>query len=808
MGSAERLLELLPSLWRPEPDMPGPEHAGGDVLAGLIRSGGRSFDRLAVEAGEVMQAHWFGSADSALVSPWVARHRAKAGERPLLPGDAGVDAHPYLDDLPRIAALLDLAPWADPLDQRERVEDFRRRVRRIVALYRDGVGTRRALLAMVRASLPLADPGAPPGLGERGVAVEEAAPVALVRMPAATHGQPAGKVGPLMRWAANNAALHSSTPTLYVTGLTPEPGRIDATENPVIERFDPATGTGVGIGYAGTLAPGETLAIEPTETAWLAGEGALLAATALPGADPTAPGPFAAVAGAPPGTVAALATGADGALWAATNDGGAGALWRLDAGGWAEALAGLPAVRALAADGASLLLGHANGLARLGVFDAPPAPVPDPGGAAGPAVNALAQDRSGTWWAATAAGAARLGPGDALVPVGPGDRAGTATAQDAVLADSDGTVFFGGAAGLFRHLPATGGWHAYRGGSTDERVPDWAPWDPAGPLPDPDEGFLPPVTALLRLSGRGLWIGTAQGLAEWTARARRGTYGTLLHAYPELGTGPVHALTEDARGRLWAATARGLLVWDGLDWWQARGSGLERLPRAEEDALAFTHWRFARGTGEWQVQRRGSPGGFTAEPPELVTSAEAPVHVIGRSRGARAMLGTLGADGFAAIGPAPGALSLRLKPEPTRIVTGGLPAIPEMPPGTSHWRFLAIEEPEPPAPTAFPAWTREGRLLTPPAARAAPFEGRYLAEAARMAAERVFAFNPQASVEIAWRPRSAFCVLVRLERRAPTETLPEMVLDRLAAALERVRPAGVRVAIAHGEAIVRGFDDG
>jgi hypothetical protein len=810
MGSADRLRELLPSLWRPEPDTPGPEHPHGDMLAGLIRSAGAGFDRLAVEAGEVMQAHWVDTADSALTAPWVARHRAAAGLPPLMPRDPGVDAHPYLDDLPRLVALIGLAPWAEPLDQRERVEDFRRRIRRIVALYRDGVGTRRALLAMARASLPLADPDAPPGLRERGVALEEAAPVAAVRAAATTRGQPDGLVGPLMRWSVENPALYPSTPTLHITSIAADAGRLDATVNPIIERFDPENGTGTGIAYAGIVPPGQTLAIEPTWTCWLARAGGLVAATAAAGEDPAAPGPFAAAAGGPPGTVAALVVGADGALWAGTNDDDTGALWRLGATGWAEVAGGLPVLHALAAAGTTLWLGHARGLSVLRVFDSTPALAPDPAGMTAPAVRALApaRDRAGGWWLATARGAARLVQGaDVPFAIGPGSRSETATPFASVLVDDVGAVFFGGEAGLFRHDSQTDSWAVYRGGTADERVPDWAPWDPATPLPDPAEGFLPPVTALQRGPGAALWIGTAKGLAQWTARARRGTYGTTLHAFPDLGTDPVHALAEDARGRLWVATGRGVMLWDGLDWWQLREDGPVRLPRTEEDPLAFTHWRFARGPGQWQVQRSGAAGGFVPAAPEPVTTGEPAVHALGWSRGARALLGTLDADGFAPSGPAPGTLSLRIKPTPTRIVAGGIPATPELPPGRSDWRYLTIEEDSPPAPRSLPAWTREGRLLPPPGSRAAPDEGRFLGVAG-LAAHPVFSFNPAARVELAWLPRTAFAVLVRLERRAPGETLPAIVLDRLEAALDRVRPAGVRVAIAHGEHIVRGGEHG
>jgi hypothetical protein len=107
-------------------------------------------------------------------------------------------------------------------------------------------------------------------------------------------------------------------------------------------------------------------------------------------------------------------------------------------------------------------------------------------------------------------------------------------------------------------------------------------------------------------------------------------------------------------------------------------------------------------------------------------------------------------------------------------------------------------------PRSFPAWTREGRLLPPPDAAAAPAEGRYLAAAALAELDRVFAYNPAARVTFRWRPRAALSVTVRLARETAEEVLPAPVLDRVYAAVQVVRPAGARVRLAHGEAVVRG----
>lgn len=795
MGSAARIRDLLPSLWRPE-------EGAEDLLARLVAASGAQLDRARIEAGDTMQAHWLRFADSALLSPYVAALRQAAGKAPLLPGDPEVAAHPFLDDLPRLAALLGLRPHDEPVDARETVEAFRARVMATVELWKEGLATRAAIQQAARLALS--------GMAERGVAVEEHAPGAALVLEAAPKGPPQGMVGPLMRWVLEDTGASGSPPEVHIEGVAAVPGEVDETERPMIERFDPATGTGTGLAYDGTLAPGRVLALLPSFTSWLGGPPGLRSATALPEAapaDPTAAGPWAPAEGAPALAVRAFATGADGALWAAMEDGGAGALWRLGAGGWAEVLAGLPLLHCLLADGGDIVVGHANGVSRLDVFAAP-ALVPDPAAGTGPAVHALVRAPDGAIWAATATGAVRLAPGDALTPVGPGARAETVTPLSAVQADPDGILHFGGAAGLFRHDPARNLWHVYLGAALDDTAPDWQPWDPAAdPLPGDGEVFLPAVTAILRGPDMSLWLGTAAGLARYGARRLRGTYATRLTAFPALGTAPVRALAMDERQRLWAGTDRGLLVFDGFDWFEEQG-GPSRLPRLAAGDPA-TGWRYHRGRAVWQSAVAGAAAVPADQTPPVITAPRGAVHAIHWTDGAVARLGAW-QDGAFVPDPAatPAALRLRVKPDPARIVEGGLPALPRVPPGASHWRYLALEEAVPPTPASFPAWTREGRLLPPPDEAPAPEEGRFLAALALAELDRVFAFNPAARVRLRWQPRAPLSITVRIERRDPGETLPAAVLDRVFAAVNMVRPAGARIRLAHGEAVVRGGENG
>jgi len=808
MPSAERIRQTLPSLYRPEPDAPA-----SDLLAQLVKAIGSVLDGVSVEAGEVMLAHWFRYADSALVSSYASRSRQIEDKRPLLPGDPEVSDFPYLSELPRIAGLLDLSPWREPLQERERVEGFRQRMERTVRLYRDGLGTREALRRVTLASLPPADREAAQGLRERGFTVEELAPADARLQQALQAGLPADMVGPLMRWSVDSLALHPTLPEIVVVGVTPVPGEVDPTELPLIERFDPARGTGVGIAYQGSLAPGVALSLTGAYSSWLATAGGVLESSHEPGetapADPTAAGPWSAVAGGPPGTVVGFAQGPDRHLWAATNDAG-GALFRFDGATWSEALSGLPELRCLAVDGADLLLGFGTGVSRLPLSVEPLAAAPDPASLADPAVNALARAPDGAWLAATAQGAARLDGADALEHFGPGARPETETPLFAVYPDRDGTLFFGGERGLFRLSPLDLSWAFYRGAAADETEPDWQAWDPdSDALPADGEVFLPAVLSIRRGAGQGLWLGTARGIARYRAKRRRNTYATLLEAWPELGEAPVRAIEEDERGRPWFATDRGLFQFDETDWRQAQDGTLARMPRVEEDPLAFVAWRFSRGEDVWQAFEAGSAAGFQPQAPDPLGTEEPAVRAIAWTDRVAVRLGSFDGTSFTPDAEAtPEPVLVRYKPDPRRIATGGIPAVPRLPAGTSHWRYLAVESGPQPAPSGLPAWTREGRLLPPPDESPAPFEGRYLDAAAVAGFDKVFAFCPAARVWMSWAPRATCSVTVRLERTGPGEAISGAVLDRLWAGLSRVRPAGVAVRIAVGEEIMRGGASG
>jgi hypothetical protein len=188
-----------------------------------------------------------------------------------------------------------------------------------------------------------------------------------------------------------------------------------------------------------------------------------------------------------------------------------------------------------------------------------------------------------------------------------------------------------------------------------------------------------------------------------------------------------------------------------------------------------------------------------------VATTESVVNCVAWTASAHARLGSFDGSNFTVDETAaPAALGMRYKPEAQRIVDGGIAALPLLPAGVSHWRYLQREEATPPTPATNPAWTREGRLLPPPSSSEAPFEGRYLG-GVNGPDPSVFAFPPAARVWTSWRPHAPLAVTLRLARHSTDEQIDPQILDRVWNELQRVKPAAVRVLLAVDEKIERGL---
>src|ERR1051326_2234577 len=196
MPSYEALRDRLPTLYRPDDD-------DTSLLPRFLKVVAALLEGVSAKSTDVLQAHWFTYADSALYSPFLRKQRALTGKALLSLASADdrkiLEAFPSIDDLARLAALIPLPPWQEPPETRETVEEYRERIARIVSLYSNGLGTIDALRRMVEAQLPQ-EATLPPARRDRSFTLEEFAPLVTQSQAIQMPGEPLDLVGPLMRW--------------------------------------------------------------------------------------------------------------------------------------------------------------------------------------------------------------------------------------------------------------------------------------------------------------------------------------------------------------------------------------------------------------------------------------------------------------------------------------------------------------------------------------------------------------------------------------------------------------------------------
>ncbi|HEX4939579.1 MAG TPA: hypothetical protein VFX11_12950 [Candidatus Kapabacteria bacterium] len=810
MSTYEKLVSHLPGLYQPD--------AQDDTLFNrLLQEVGGNMDELRRDLTLLMQTHWFKTADKATYDPHFLRGRELAGLPRLNlqnPDDKrAIDDYPYLLDLARLGALLTIPPWREPVTLRENVEQYRQRLLRIIQIYRNGLGTLSALRAMVAAELP-ETATLPLPARQRSFTVEENAPFIGPLHSIQSLGLPQFELGPLMRWELANTSVRSVAPVVFIEGIAAG-ADTDATVRPMIERFSP-TGVlenegglaGIGLGYSGTVAPGSVLKLQPGYGACLAGaDGILLSAarTTQLGIDS-----WQLIPGAPTGDVQALLQTSDKMLWLACDNAGTQRLWRYDGNAWLQILATetLAPIHCLLQHQHQLLIGSDDGIAALDLF-------PDVandfaltafGNIGAQAVFAIEPRRNdtGTFYAGAANGLHEL---DST-----GNITQTLLADTAIhaIAQSDTRLYFGGDAGVMQYQLQNQQFHYLSAEFESELDADWLPFA-ADALPDFTFG-LPAVQSLALEPDSTLWIGSARGLARYRARHEQDlVYRNLLEAFPDLLDGAVTQIRADEHGCLWFTTAHGLLRFDGRDLarfdfvenrWQQLGQA-DQIYEGEDDHPRGP-WRFQRTLNRWEFfDYRATQWTAFSQPPALPLQAITHLHFIDR---VTAELGTLSGSDFSKTADvATSELTLHCKPDQTRIVTGGIPALPRMPQGDSVWRYLSLEPDDLVDGTDLPWWSVEGRLVPPPQHNP-PYAGRFhhLDLLPYQLDRMVFSYNPAARIKFQWANQKPLRVIVRLQQRNSDDLIDPAILDRVWQGINRVRPAGVQVALAVGDTLVRG----
>lgn len=797
----ERLTALLPSLWRPQPD-------DRTLLADWLAAVGATQGEAAANLQHVLRAHWADTADAAL---WATHYQAHRRERGL--GAANVRAaqdraelqrYPWIRDLARLGALLDLPPWREPASLRENVEEYRQRLADVVDAWRLGLCTPDALRRLVDAALP-EDMTAPLARQRSRFSIEEPAALrsaaqALTAPPTVQQGE---HVAPLARWKIDTA----DTAGFVIVGAAPD-SVLAATAAPMIERYTPgATPVGIGVAWTGTLAPDQALRLSPSRRAWLVRDGRLLASpletAANAGRDPSANGSWSEAGSLPAGRIVTLTHAPDGSLWAIQRTLQTWRVQRFNGSAFAAVDVDAPAgpFHALCCSSDAAWLGTDAGLFRCALW-------PQSGGLRWQAVSDFS-------------GAVR-----ALAPHADGVIAGGADGLSVIAADGslverrhptlDVHAFLAERApagtSIRRELIATanalfeyrqGRYWRYHGAAVSEHLPDWQPEaTPDAAMTSP----LPPLTVLAATADGSLWLGGPAGLARWHVADGE---GTRLEAFPEL-IGAVHALCVDERGLLWIAADNGLFRFDGRDLarhdfdagaWIAEGRADTAYP-SDITAEARGHWQYDRAQSRW-LRWRGSQRRFGDAGLAERLGSDLALGAVLFAPTVRAELGAWDAttQQFTASAElAPDSLRLRIKPDELRIVDGVAPWLPP-PSGRSdeRWRYLQFIAPAPTPPAAGGDWwSKEGQLFPAPARRAA-VPGHFRTDLAFATdpdgegqfGHAAFSYPPSARL---WALRllpPAAGIRIRLCLADPGAATDPALTERVWNLIERARPAGV-----------------
>ena len=820
MARVNRLISHLPSLYRPE---------GNDqsILKALLQQWGKELDSLSSQMTDVMQAHWHGFADRAQYNAYFNRDRQQRDLPPIMPNTSVTEERqllnefPYINELARLGALLELPVWREPPELRENVESYRIRLLKMFEIYRNGLGTLEAMRAIVEANLPL-NMTVPVVHRQRSFSIEEYAPLAIREQDALSRGAPLNIVGPLMRWDLTNESLHAVAPTVFIEGVAAAEGEFDATERPLIELMGGDGQPSVGLAYNQTLAPNAVLRLSPLPVTFLATANDLLLATGKANHE-IANSNWQANADFSGGDIRLLAQTREQTVWAVVDNAGTSELWRYQGNDWLRVQAGFDFANIvmLKALDHELFIGDDNGLHIVNslpeveddyqletstLFSVP--------------VYDLIFDGS-VFWFATEEGVFNAPPDASTATATPIEAATYCIAEH-----EERSLYFGGELGLVHLHRGYDRWTHLLAESSSDLNPDWLPFDGDAPA----TSYLPVVTDLAIASDSSLWIATEQGLVRYFCFRSSDSglaYSTQLQAFPDITQGRVSQIGFDASGLLWVCAESGLLRFDGRDFlqyletddrWEALGTSASLYP---DDLVPEDRgrWRFNRSlsTSSWEHFDTASDS-WVVSTPALRNETGRNVQALLWCHSLQAELGTWDGDSFVA-DPDPlvplSDFSVRVKRSVTQIIEGGMVALPALPKGRSTWRYLSVELAPLNEPVNMPWWSKEGRLVPESGDEVAPYPGRYrLAnpEPKRPALpagrydEVVFSYLPAAKVQFSWPEKNVFSLIVRLSKRSNDEAIHPAILDRVWQGMQKVKPAGARLMLAVENEIVRGIE--
>lgn len=819
MSKYQRLKSHFPSLYQPE-------EQDINLLNGLLKELGANMDEVGRDLTDIMQSHWCKVADKATYDPHYLRGRELEGLgvinlQDLLDKKAIAD-YPYLLDLVRLGSLVSVPPWREPLVLRENVEQYRKRLLRIVKIYQNGLGTLGAIRSMVTAELP-ENAELDTSAQQRSFFIEENTPyigdiknIVSVGASLAAPGMTDETIGPLMRWPLSNSSMEAVAPVIHITGIE-DSAENSATLAPMIERFDPTTALdddqslcGIGIAYTDTIPAGTTLRLSPAHAACIAtDEGVLLSAssdTQIGIAD------YQAISGAPAGVVQASLQTSDKIIWFAIDNAGAQELWRFNGTAWQEVLTAesLTTIHCLQQRQQELLIGCDAGLLVVDLFpnegdNFSSQAMPAFSGNTVYSIELNKREFNHLY----------VGSENGLQTVDLSNSISTTFIEATpirAICESSTNLFFGGELGVFQYRFRTAELNYLHAEFESEQESDWL-IVPPGELPDSPEFGMPPVQTLCLGTDDILWIGTSEGLACYRARKEADlVYRTVLEGFRDLIDGAVNTLQQDEHGIIWMTTSNGLIRFDGRDLARFDFTDNAWLQLGEADAIyteekkkSRSVWRYSRSLSQWEIFDYTAKQ-WVSYGDAAVLEAQA-IQSIVHIDTVKAALGTLsGSNEFTLDSDVDTAqLLMRCKPDHTRIVNGGVPAIPRMPHGHSNWRYLSMEPEGLVDSTDLPWWSVEGRLVPPPE-HDSPYPGRFqiVDMTPYQLDQMVFAYDPAAIVKFQWENNKPLRVLVRLLKRDQDDVIDPAIVDRVWQGISKVKPAGVNIRLAVDEKIVRG----
>lgn len=799
MSSYSRIVNLLPSLIRPQPDV------DDEFLAYFLKAVARQIDLAGADCAALLQTHWFKYSDFALFNEWFREYYKDKGVELPKSDSVEVKSFPYIGDLARMSALMSILPWPGAsFTYDETVEGFRKRIAKIVNVFVNGPGTIPAMIGMTDALLPRTTDG---DMRKWGLSftIEENPPINKVTKKVTQQGQYSQFVSPLSMWEIRNGGFAPAYPSLHITGIESN-SEFDPTEMPLLERYytHGALYPSIGIAYNGTVLPGNELRVQPVFESWIICKDSILTASSHDENNPSDPvvrGPWNKIS-IPQGQVVDCVRDEINRIWLLVRDltktaADCCTLYLYIDDNWNCIVDSLQDSFCIAIDKDTVFLGCEKEVISILI---------DPLTAKTKVIDSGMKLDSQARWITVDTLSIRCGTTSGLLEFNRATKKVSVTFENNSVNfdyyDESGNHYIAMDEGVMLVMQGSDDRYYLSCKDTSDDKPDWVSVEPEQKLPLID-CFIPPVHALCRESDGTLWLGTAKGIARYCAfQVKNDVFTTRLEYIAAAGDAPVRSIFKDARGGIWFSTDNGnyyyfcgeiSIVQNGT------------LVSAGDSLLNkdLGQWRFSRDDNQWQKFDPLSRA--WKSPVSIKPSSDSPTLKM-------FILPTIVAQMGEGIPYSKNAsvprsnFIVRVKRDSRTVINGGIPFIPELPQGSSVWRYLQMRNSKlNPLFKTFHV-NSEGVYSSGPEDPQEIVNARF--DDANVPHTRighsVFAYHPSAKITMTWNENAPASILIRILTPDKSTVIDPAIIDRLWEGTQMVRPAGVKVAIALNTTIVKG----